>query len=250
MILFPLPASTVENLKNSGLLSSNMTRFTRFIKLMKSAPKKKTTSRKSAWTIDESKYLNEPEVAKLRQVAEGLLSTGLCQSRFSLVRTSFMLALGLQAGMRVSEMAALKHRALLLDSGRSSILVNGKGNKTRPVWISSSFKKVCLGYIAHKRRFEYSTDGDSFLLNNLRGEGISKRALQKAFKQLLELACLPMSYHIHCLRHTYSTFLLKSSNNNYRFVQQQLGHASIRTTQVYAGVIESEGRNAVEKLYE
>ena len=35
---------------------------------------------------------------------------------------------------------------------------------------------------------------------------------------------------------------------NYKFVQEQLGHASITTTQVYAGVVESEGRKAVEKM--
>ncbi|MFH1372350.1 MAG: tyrosine-type recombinase/integrase [bacterium] len=221
----------------------------KFIKLMKGAPPGKVMNSKPKWIIDESKYLNESEVARLRQAANRLQSTGLRQSKFSLVRTCFMLELGLQAGLRVSEMAALKHQALLLDNGRSSILVNGKGNKTRPVWISLAFKKACFKYSADKESFNYSTDGDSCLLNNLQGEGISKRALQKAFKQLLELAGLPMSYHIHCLRHTYSTFLLRASNNNYRFVQQQLGHASIRTTQVYAGVMESEGRKAVEKLY-
>jgi integrase/recombinase XerC len=43
--------------------------------------------------------------------------------------------------------------------------------------------------------------------------------------------------------------LLEASNHNYRFVQSQLGHASIKTTGVYAGVIETAGRKAVEKLY-
>ncbi len=62
-------------------------------------------------------------------------------------------------------------------------------------------------------------------------------------------AGLPSHFHIHCLRHTYTTFLLTASNFNYRFVQQQLGHSSIKTTQVYAGIIESEGKNAIENLY-
>ena len=97
--------------------------------------------------------------------------------------------------------------------------------------------------------FGYEIHQDSYLLNNIKGLKISKRALQKFFKDLLKKAGLPSHYYIHCLRHTYTTFLLKASSHNYRFVQQQLGHASIRTTQVYAGVIESEGRKAVERLY-
>jgi len=160
-----------------------------------------------------------------------------------------MIELGLNTGLRVQEMASLKHFNLFLDEGRSSILFIGKGNKKRSVWLSSAFKKKCIHYLKFKSRFGFSTDPDSCLLNNLKDEGISKRALQKFFKILVKRAGLPGRYHIHNLRHTYTTFLLKASHYNYRFVQKQLGHASITTTQVYAGVVESEGRKAIEKIY-
>ena len=125
----------------------------------------------------------------------------------------------------------------------------GKGRKKRMVWINSTFKKLCHQYLRHKQMFGYEIHPDSFLLNNIKACKISKRALQKFFKSLLKKAGLPDYYYIHCLRHTYTTFLLKASNHNYRFAQQQLGHASIKTTQVYAGIINSEGKRAVEKLY-
>jgi len=160
-----------------------------------------------------------------------------------------MIELGLHAGLRVSEMASLKHGNLLINGEKSSIVVIGKGTKKRAIWISTSFKNTCQEYIAYKKNFRYSADNDSYLFNNLNGGKISKRSLQKFFKAIVERAGISSHYHIHCLRHTYTTFLLKASHHNYRFAQQQLGHASIKTTQVYAGIIETERREALELLY-
>lgn len=160
-----------------------------------------------------------------------------------------MIELGLNTGLRVGEMASLQYRDFFIDQTKSSILVLGKGKKKRSVWISSKFKQACRIYFSYRKRFGYDSSDDSYLLNNLKGRKISKRALQKDFKAVINKAGLPLHYYIHCLRHTYTTFLLKASNYNYRFVQKQLGHASIRTTQVYAGVLETEGRRAIERLY-
>ena len=223
-----------------------MSFLNKFIKLMKSEPKKKHLT---AWIIDESKCLNKEEVERLKKTCNRDKGCGLKYRKFTPIRNWFMVELGLNAGLRVEEMASLQRNALLIDKGRSSIVVIGKGNKKRAVWISSSFKKTCQTYLDYKRDFEYSIGNEDYILNNLKGERISKRALQKFFKKMIKKAGLPEHYHIHCLRHTYTTFLLKASNYNYRFVQTQLGHASIKTTQTYANVIEVDGRKAVEKIY-
>lgn len=212
---------------------------------MKSEPKKK----RYIWVIDESKCLTIEEVGKLRRYSEKLKVEGLKRKKFSSIRNWFMIELGLETGLRVSEMASLQQSSLLIDEVKSSIVVIGKGNKKRAVWINSDFKEKCLEYIRYKIIFGFSVHNESYFLNNLNDENISKRALQKFFKGIAFKSDLPSCYSIHCLRHTYATFLLKSSNNNYRFVQDQLGHASIQTTQIYANIIESEGRKAVEKLY-
>ncbi|MFC1509936.1 tyrosine-type recombinase/integrase [Candidatus Omnitrophota bacterium] len=201
------------------------------------------------WVMDERKCLNTIEIQKLRKSCAMAKAHGLRCDKFTPVRNWFMIELGLNAGLRVEEMASLKHSNLIIESDRSSIVVIGKGNKKRAVWINADFKRKCQMYHDYKERLGYSLDDDSFLLNNLKGGKISKRALQKFFKIIMGRAGLPAHFHIHCLRHTYTTFLLTASNFNYRFVQKQLGHSSIKTTQVYAGVLESEGKKAVEKLY-
>ena len=202
----------------------------------------------SVWIIDESKYLSESE-------CEILMNTVLSEMRksdipkFNKIRNWFMVELGLNTGLRVNEMVSLKHKDLFMENGKSSIKVIGKGNKLRSILINSEFKNTYTRYINLKKQFGYDIGSNSYLLNNPKGNKITKRALQKAFKILIIKSGLPRHYHIHCLRHTYTTFLLKASNNNYRFAQRQLGHASIKTTQTYAGVIESEGRKALENLY-
>ena len=219
-----------------------------FTFLMKSEPLPKVQN--IQWVMDERKCLNTTEIKKLRKSCASARACGLRRGKFSPVRNWFMIELGLNAGLRVEEMASLKHCDLIIDNGRSSIVVIGKGNKKRAVWINADFKKKCRVYFGYKERFGYSLEEDSHLLNNLKGGKISKRALQKFFKIIMGRAELPAHFHIHCLRHTYTTFLLTASNFNYRFVQQQLGHSSIKTTQIYAGIVESEGKNAIEKLYQ
>ena len=214
--------------------------------MMNEPPKKK---KRNAWSIDESKCFRKNEVKKLQRFCHQLKNKGLQDKKFTAVRNWFMIELGLNTGLRVQEMASLKYSNLFLDEGRSSISFIGKGNKKRSVWLSSAFKKKCILYLKFKSKFGFATDPDSYLLNNLKDEGISKRALQKFFKIIIKKANLPLHYHIHCLRHTYATFLLVASKYNYKFVQDQLGHASISTTQIYASVTESEGRKAIEKLY-
>lgn len=227
-----------------------MSLLSRFTKLMKSEPTKtRKRMNNSVWIIDERKCLSMSEIKKLRITGKEEKSQGLKNNRFSLIRNWFMVELGLNAGLRVGEMASLLHENLILDGDRSSIIVFGKGNKKRAVWINSGFKQTCQRYLAYKNNFGYETNTQSPLLNNLAGSTISKRALQKFFKAILAKAGLPSYYYIHCLRHTFTTFLLKASNHNYRFAQQQLGHSSIRTTQVYASVLESEGKKALERLY-
>jgi len=218
----------------------------KFTKLMKGVKKKNNIN---VWVIDERKFLTDNEIVILREISKQLRIHGLNKKRFSPIRNWFMIELGLNAGLRVEEMSSLKHSNLIIDDTRSSIVVIGKGNKKRAVWINSEFKKKCQKFINVKKEFGYATDNEAFLLNNLKGDKISKRALQKFFKKILISASLPHHYSIHCLRHTYATFLLKASRYNYRFVQQQLGHSSIKTTQIYANILESEGKEALERLY-
>ena len=201
------------------------------------------------WVIDESKYLGREEIARLKRVCLLMRNQGLCKGRYALVRRWFTVELGLCAGLRVDEMSSLQWKHMIIDDFRSSIVVTGKGDVTRPVLISSDFKKTCHEYLGYQRRFGFGNSPDDYVICNRRDDRISTRVLQREFKHLVSLADLPKQSHIHSLRHTYATFLLLASGNNYRFVQKQLGHASIETTQVYAGLVERENRKSLDRMY-
>lgn len=185
----------------------------------------------------------------LRVASKKMKTDAVKTKNFTKLRDWFMTELALNAGLRVAEITTLRPAHLLIENGRSSILVTGKGNKTRVVWISEYFKRVCVEFQRLKNTLGFDISADSYLLCNAKGKQIATRSLQRAFKRILLVAQLPSHFHPHCLRHTYATHLLQASNLDFRFVQKQLGHSSIRVTEVYLGVFEPEGRRALERIY-
>lgn len=224
-------------------LFSHQTR--KFIKLMKKELSSKRKKRQ-AWVINETKYLNQDRVKKLRKAVKAAKEIALKENKTVPVRDWFMVELGLCTGLRVEEMVNLKISDLYLQERPPFLVIKGKGSKTRTVYFSDAFKKICLFYVKWKMK-KFPPSDRLFIKRS--GAELTKRALQKSFKKCLRMAGLSSHYAIHCLRHTYGSFLYKSSGHNLRLVQEQLGHASIRTTQIYAGVMNDDLKMAIEKLY-
>jgi len=200
-----------------------------------------------SWVLDETKYLNWEKVKKLRKTCERAKDLALKNNQIIPVRNWFMVELGLFTGLRVGEMANLQQDAIHLQEEQSSLTVRkGKGDKPRAVYFSEAFKNECLFYLEWKEK----RIPEMYLFANREGKQLSKRTLQKAFKKCLEMAGLESHYSIHCLRHTYGSHLYKASGHNLRLVQEQLGHSSIRTTQIYASVMDEEVKKALEELYQ
>lgn len=222
-----------------------MTNFLQFILPTKDAPKKKSYT----WVIREDKVLLKDEVIKLRHFARILMSLGIKNKEFFLVRDWFMIELGLNTGLRVEEMADIKTDDLCIENCHSSIFVShGKGDKQRAIRISKEFKTTCKQFLKFRKDFGLSNEPSQALLSSRTGQPITKRALQKQFKSCIKQAELPEHYSIHCLRHTFATFLLKASGN-LKLVQKQLGHSSIKTTEVYISLIENDTDHSLENMY-
>jgi site-specific recombinase XerD len=203
-----------------------------------------------SWVLSEKKYLKLSEVNKLRKACKESRYLELKPDKSVTARNWFMIELGLYTGLRVDEMRNLKCGDLNIQTDQSSVSVRkGKGNKPRVVRISESFKNKCKRFFAWKQRKGQSIEPDAYLLTSNKDNQLSKRALQKAFKQCVVRAGLPHYCSVHMLRHTFATYLLKASNYNLRLVQAQLGHSSIRTTQVYMGLMDEDVKKAINRLY-
>jgi len=216
-----------------------------FTFLMKDEPKKKSFK----WNLTEDRILPLEEINRLRHAGGKIKESGIKHREFFLVRDWFMIELGLFTGLRVNEIHDLKVGDLLIDAGYSSIVVrNGKGGKKRNVWISLKFKSICQEFLRIRKYFGLVNNEDSYLLSSESGGQLSKRSFQKAFKRCLHKAGIDLDCGIHILRHTYATFLLKSGRN-LKLVQKQLGHSSIKTTEVYISLLRDDTEKALELLY-
>ena len=138
-----------------------------------------------------------------------------------------MVGLAYGAGLRVSEVVKLRVRDL--DFGCMRICVReSKGKKDR---LTLMPEKLRLGL----QRRCYGKAGGDFVFESERGGRLHVRSIQKAFLLGLKRAGIVKDAHFHSLRHSFATHLLENGTD-IRYVQELLGHASIRTTQVYTQV--------------
>ena len=74
-----------------------------------------------------------------------------------------------------------------------------------------------------------------------------KRMVQRAMENACRAARLRVR-HPYDLRYTYATLLLMAHISP-AYVQKQLGHSKITTTQVYADVMMPDVKKALDRLY-
>ena len=203
------------------------------------------------WSLDGTKFLDKKDVDKLRQQAARLRRLGIRTKRFRLARNWFIIEVGLETGLRVMEIAALRCGDLLMQQDSPEVIVRcGKGGKRRVVKVSRAFQARCNWFLKAKETTGQSTAPDApVFVARQTGHPLCKRQIQNVFQRIASDAKLSKHVGCHSLRHSYASFLYKASGRNLRLVQKQLGHSRITTTQVYADVFAEDAVAAVERLY-
>ncbi|HXY45092.1 MAG TPA: tyrosine-type recombinase/integrase [Acidimicrobiales bacterium] len=156
------------------------------------------------------------------------------------LRDDALLELLYGSGLRVAELCGLDLTSLDL-AGRS-VTVWGKGSKERRVPLSEPSLEAIAAYLGHGRDAflppagpaasaagTADSDGAAMFLNSRR-----RRMTPRDVRRVLDRRS-PVPTHPHALRHTYATHLL-DGGADLRVVQELLGHASLRTTEVYTHV--------------
>ena len=72
-------------------------------------------------------------------------------------------------------------------------------------------------------------------------------SINKTVKKLLKIAEIKKEIHFHCARHTFATLLVTSGVNVFT-ISKLMGHRDIKSTQVYAKVINEEKENAINSM--
>ncbi|WP_282048103.1 tyrosine-type recombinase/integrase [Sulfitobacter mediterraneus] len=156
--------------------------------------------------------------------------------------TILMIKLLIVTGLRISELTNLKIRDVSADT--TQIIVRGKGNKERIVFVPNeelqdAFRRYCIDRARHG-----SLTSPLFL--NAVGRRLRSQTFRKRLRVLSNrLGILP---HLtpHRFRHSAATLLVEEGID-IRMVQALLGHANLRTTEIYVRVSNTALRRALER---
>ena len=153
------------------------------------------------------------------------------------LRNRVMLITAYSAGLRVSELVALKPEHI--ESGRKLIRVEqGKGNKDRYTLLSSRLLKQLKTYWKryHPKEYLFYPTGNPH-------KPLGKNMAYKIFTRTKKKAGLTVGKGIHSLRHSFATHLLEDGVDLYS-IKTFLGHNSISTTMIYLRLTQ----NGIKKI--
>ena len=187
-------------------------------------------------------FLNEDELKRIFEQPDVNTLAG--------ARDRAMLELLFSSGLRVSELVALDRGSINLK--RREFMVRGKGQKDRPIFISTAAAEW-IGYYLDKRQdtakplfVRYSGSKKVDLSGNF--HRLSVRSVQRIVARQALLAGITKHVSPHTLRHSFATDLLMNGAD-LRSVQAMLGHSNIATTQIYTHVTDPHLKNVHEKFH-
>ena len=142
-------------------------------------------------------------------------------------RDKLILELLYLTGIRRDELINIESSDV--DFYRKSLLIKGKGNKTRilpiPNWLVTELSEYLLGL----QKMQYST---SYLFVTNRGAKLYPNFVYRLVKKYLSLITTQQKRSPHVLRHTFATHML-NEGAELNAIKELLGHASLAATQVY-----------------
>lgn len=144
------------------------------------------------------------------------------------IRDRAMMELMYSSGLRLSELVQLNMQDV--DLGDAMVTVLGKGRKMRAVPIGRQAQQALKKWLA--LRPDLIKEPETAMFVTRTGRRLSPRAFQLRLKRWAARRGIAASVHPHMLRHSFASHLLESSGD-LRAVQELLGHADIKTTQVY-----------------
>ncbi|MBK6686477.1 MAG: site-specific tyrosine recombinase XerD [Deltaproteobacteria bacterium] len=163
------------------------------------------------------------------------------------LRDRAMIALLYGAGLRVSEVVNLDLSAIHLEAGLIRVL--GKGNKERVVPIGGAVIEAVRAYLQEERPKRLRGRTSDHVFPGRTGDGaFTRQAAFVVIRRAARAAGLPKDLSPHKLRHAFATHLVRGGAD-LRSVQTMLGHADLRTTEVYTHVDQEHLRRAYDRAH-
>ena len=210
----------------------------------KAGEKAQRAKARSRGGLNPDKYLSKPQERKLLSYVKAQADLGRARGSKRALVDELLCQLLIEAGLRADEVCSLRLKDLPVRHGKDSIWIrNGKGGVSRTVEIpkelSRAIKRFCRLY-----RKGAGPEGPLFVSS--KGKPICYMTLYQKIRRIGERSGVG-KLHPHMLRHTYATRLY-AVDKDLLFVSDQLGHADVGTTHIYAKTDSESRRKQVEKI--
>lgn len=135
---------------------------------------------------------------------------------------------------------------IIVKHGKSTA---GSPPKRRTVWtISENAVKYIKWYLENVRPL-FGFDEINSLFLSERGTMLTPNSITRNFKEYLKSAGLPYEHFSpHCLRHSYISHLSEKDDVSPRFIQDQVGHVFLATTQLYTHLSDAFVNRQLDKV--
>lgn len=208
------------------------------------------------WLTEEEYILKNP-LRKIKQIKKETkikkpysdMEITKIKDNCKTVKQKAIIDLLLTTGIRNSELCNIKISDV--DFYDKSILIHGKGNKQRLVYLSDGCLLHINQYLQYRRENDITceylicNDKKKMVDGQLQYKGLSNETLRKIIKQICEGVDVHNNYP-HKFRRTFACTMLDYSDIT--TVQTLMGHSCISTTQIYVESNEKRARYEHSKL--
>jgi len=150
-------------------------------------------------------------------------------------------------GLRITEAIRLKVPDVNLDQ-RTLFVHAGKGGKDRVAPLGATACRYLAEYLRRVRAMlAHRADTDAVFLDRL-GKPFDKSGILKKLAIYATRAGIKKHITVHTFRHTLATEMLRHGAD-LRQIQELLGHANLRTTQIYTHIVKGELKRVQEQCH-
>jgi site-specific recombinase XerD len=172
---------------------------------------------------------------------ERLMFESMLDETLSGVRNCAMIAVFLDTGIRTEELTNLP-LSIAEDYMNGRIRIIGKGNKERLIKFTPRYQTCLTNWVEQRSKMRRKNGIDEFLFVSERGSKMSQSVVYANINKLLTSAKIEEKQQMgaHLLRHTSASIML-SEGKSLIEVQENMGHASIVTTEKYLHLLAEKG---------
>ena len=153
-----------------------------------------------------------------------------CSDSFISKRNALIVLFFYATGIRLAELVDIRIEDF--SSGFERLKVRGKGDKERVVPLVGILQEKIQEYLAQIKAENICLSPEKFLFLSKKGGRISRSEVYRVVRSELQRMGVQGKSSPHVLRHTFATHML-NAGADMRIIQEILGHASLKATQIY-----------------